>query len=146
MAMADHEAIIEFLASVPLFAGLNDRQKQHITRRFAQRTYQTGDVIIHQGHIGIGLFIIVTGEVDVSREDGEGHKTHLATMGRGDFFGEFSLIDEAPRIATVVAKTPIVECLILSRLDFLALLQEDTEMQIVIMRTLVGRLRNLLGR
>jgi CRP/FNR family cyclic AMP-dependent transcriptional regulator len=142
----DQAKIIEFLASVPLFAGLNDRQKQRIARRFSQRTYQTGETIIHQGHIGVGLFIIVSGEVEVIREDGDGNKNHVATIGRGEFFGEFSLIDEAPRIATVNATSSVVECLILSRLDFLAALQEDTEMPLVIMRELVGRLRNLLGR
>jgi CRP/FNR family transcriptional regulator, cyclic AMP receptor protein len=142
----DQANTIEFLGSVPLFSGLNNRQKQHLARRFVQRTYEVGDEIIRQGSIGVGLFIVASGEVDVIREDASGSKNHMATIGRGEFFGEFSLIDEAPRIATVVAKTPIVECLILSRLDFLAVLQEDSEMPLVIMRELVGRLRNLLGR
>ncbi len=144
--MHDQAAIREFLTSVPLFGGLNDRQIERISRRFAQRQYEAGDIIIHQGHIGVGLFIIIAGEVDVIREDADGNKNHMATITKGDFFGEFSLIDEAPRIATVIAKTPVVDCLILSRLDFLAAMQEDSEMPLVIMRELVSRLRNLLGR
>lgn len=143
--MQDQATITRFLTSVPLFRGLNDRQIQRLTRRFAQRSYEAGDTIIYQGHIGVGLFIVVTGQVDVIREDNEGVKHHMATLGPADYFGEFSLIDEAPRIATVIAKEP-TQCLILSRLDFLAVLQEDSEMPLIIMRELVGRLRNLLGR
>lgn len=60
------------------------------------RDHQQGDVIVHEGAKGRDLYIILDGEVTVSRDDRE-----VAVLRAGDFFRELALFDPAPRNATV---------------------------------------------
>jgi CRP/FNR family transcriptional regulator, cyclic AMP receptor protein len=143
--MQDQATIIRFLTSVPMFQSLNDRQLRNLARRFIERKYDKNDVIVTQGHIGVGLFVVMVGSAEAVKEQSDGTKTVVATFGPTDFFGELSLIDEAPRIASVIA-TSAADCLVLSRLDFLAVLEEDVEIPIMIMRELVSRLRKTMER
>lgn len=143
--MDDQEKRVQFLSSVPLFQSMNERQLRRIARRFIERKYDKNDHIVTQGHVGVGLFVIVDGHAEVVRENADGTKTTVTTFGPTDFLGELSLIDEAPRVASVVA-TSAADCLVLSRLDFLAVLEEDHEIAIAIMRELVNRLRKTMER
>jgi CRP-like cAMP-binding protein len=138
--MADQDKVIRFLQTVPMFQNLSDRQLKNIARRFAERSYNTGDEIVAQGAMGIGLFIIAEGAADAVREHHGSEKTVLNKLKTTDFFGELSLLDEAPRTASVIATAPTV-CLVLTQLDFMAVLREDTEMAITMMRELVRRFR-----
>ncbi len=64
-----------------------------------------GDVIVRQGAPADKFFIIVDGEVEVVRED-DGTARTLATLKRGQFFGEMAILRDAPRMATVRALVP----------------------------------------
>jgi CRP-like cAMP-binding protein len=64
-----------------------------------------GTVIVRQGAPADKFFIIVEGEVEVIREDG-GDERRLATLGRGQFFGEMAILRDTPRTATVRASAP----------------------------------------
>jgi uncharacterized protein YhbP (UPF0306 family) len=68
-------------------------------------TYDEGDVIVRQGAPADKFFIIIDGEVDVVREEG-GERHELATLRRGQFFGEMAILRDSPRMATVTAKAP----------------------------------------
>jgi CRP-like cAMP-binding protein len=69
-----------------------------------------------EGRIGYEFYIIIDGKATVTR----GGK-QVAVLGPGDAFGELSLLDRAPRNATVVATTDI-DALILGQREFSALL------------------------
>ena len=60
--------IAEFLAKVPLFKDLTDRQLNRIAKRIRERDYEAGDAIVEQGQPGIGLYIMVRGEAKVIRK------------------------------------------------------------------------------
>jgi len=64
-------------------------------------TWNTGEEIVAEGSLGDALYLVLTGSVRV--EIG-GHA--LADLGSGDFFGEMSLVEPAPRSATVIAAEP----------------------------------------
>src|SRR5439155_19474132 len=64
-----------------------------------------GDVIVRQGAPADKFFIIIDGEVEVVREDDGEHRT-LATLSRGQFFGEMAILRDTPRMATVRAVMP----------------------------------------
>jgi uncharacterized protein YhbP (UPF0306 family) len=66
---------------------------------------EPGDVIVRQGAPADKFFIIVDGEVEVVREDG-GEQRKLATLKRGQFFGEMAILRDTPRMATVRAISP----------------------------------------
>jgi uncharacterized protein YhbP (UPF0306 family) len=67
--------------------------------------YEKGDVIVRQGAPADKFFIIVDGEVEVIRED-NGNERTLATLKRGQFFGEMAILRDTPRMATVRATGP----------------------------------------
>ena len=64
-----------------------------------------GDVVVRQGAPADKFFIIIDGEVEVVRDD-DGQERTLATLGRGQFFGEMAILRDTPRMATVRALTP----------------------------------------
>ena len=134
----------QFLAKVPLFSGLNNRQKKQLSRRFITRSFKAGESIVTQGKGGAGLFTIVTGRAEAVVESLDGDKTVVNVFGPMDFFGEIALLDDGPRTASVIA-TEDTDCLVLSREDFIAILKNDADMGVVIAEELAKRFRRLLG-
>ncbi len=93
-------------------------------------------VIVRQGEIGTGFFIVASGSVRVVR-DGE----TLADLGPGEFFGELSVLDGKPRNAQVVSREPTT-CLALASWDFESVVREHPAVALAILRELAGRLRD----
>lgn len=92
----------ELLASIPLFESLTPEDLDSLTRRLEEIDYATDDVIFKQGDEGSSLFLIEEGAVEISYGEGKG-KVFLATLYNGQYFGELSLFDGAPRSATATA-------------------------------------------
>ncbi len=69
-----------------------------------ERTYDIGDLIFEEGDEGSDMFIVQEGTVSVSRKVG-GAEVVLATLERGDFFGEMALLESLPRTASCRAAT-----------------------------------------
>jgi len=65
--------------------------------------FQAGDVVIRQGDEPDRFYIIANGEVDVMRHTAEGTDVHLATLRRGEIFGEIGILEETRRTADVRA-------------------------------------------
>jgi Cyclic nucleotide-binding domain len=78
------------------------------------------EIVFRQGDQGDFVYTIVSGEVEVIREDPERGETVLARLGPGEYFGEMALVSDAPRTATVRTVTP-VEAVVMARTDFTTL-------------------------
>ena len=128
---------IEMLGSMPLFQGVDPEDLGGIADRTVEVDYAGGGVIVREGEIGTGFFVIVAGTVRVVR-DGE----TVITLGRGDFFGELSVLDRRPRIAQVVAAEPTT-CLALASWDLEAVIAEQPRVALAMLRVLAERLRDL---
>ena len=139
--MAKTEEMTPFLANVPLFQELNNRQLKKIASRFTPRTYQPGDAIVTQGKSGFGMFTIISGHAEAVLELADGSKTVVNEFGPADFFGEVTMLDGGPRTASVVAAEE-TECLILDRIEVIALMHNDAEMATKIAVALAKRLRH----
>ena len=100
------------LEHVPMFSSLSDRPLRGLARDAKERSYEPGAVVVKQGEIGVGFYLLLNGKVDVRRKNRK-----LATLGPGAFFGEMALFDEQPRSADVVATEP-TRCLVLSKWEF----------------------------
>ena len=106
--MATREEIADTLAGFAMFADLSTAQLQQVSHTFDETMYPEGERILRQGLTGSGFFVILEGEAAIV-VDGQ----QRATLGRGEFFGEVSiLLGESP-VADVVALRPM-RCLVLS--------------------------------
>lgn len=128
---------IDMLGSMPLFQGVDAEDLGGIADRTVEVDYAAGGVIVREGEIGTGFFVIVSGSVRVVR-DGE----TVITLGRGEFFGELSVLDRRPRIAQVVAAEPTT-CLALASWDLEAVIAEQPRVALAMLRVLAERLRDL---
>jgi CRP-like cAMP-binding protein len=96
------DRVIDALAGLTLFADLERPQLQAVAHTMTEESFPAGQRILRQGFSGAGFFIILEGEVSV-RVDGR----DIATLGKGDFFGEISLLLGEPPIADIVADGPV---------------------------------------
>ena len=97
------DRIDDILNKIPIFQGVHNRELRTIKRILHQREYKSKETIFNQGDVGLGMYIIVEGCVEIVCEP-ERHT--LAELNEGDFFGELALLDDSPRSATAVAQTP----------------------------------------
>ena len=105
-----------FLKALPIFAELELAEMKDLYRLSLQRSVPAGAVLVEAGTEGPGLFVIVSGQVDVLAVSEKGSRP-LNSLGPGAWVGEISLLQKAPTSARVVARTP-VEVLTISREQF----------------------------
>jgi CRP-like cAMP-binding protein len=94
------------MATSPLFKPFNRMQQRDLLRRFTSHDVSPGTVVINEGEEGRGLFVVLAGELDVSRRTSDGATVPLGGLRTGDVFGEMSLLRNARTNATVVAQRP----------------------------------------
>ncbi|HEY2729405.1 MAG TPA: cyclic nucleotide-binding domain-containing protein [Polyangia bacterium] len=94
------------LATSPLFRPFNHQQQLDLIRRFDGHEIAAGTVVIREGDAGQGLFVVLSGEVEVSKRQAGGGELALARLRAGDVFGEMSLLTNQPTSATVTAALP----------------------------------------
>jgi nitroimidazol reductase NimA-like FMN-containing flavoprotein (pyridoxamine 5'-phosphate oxidase superfamily) len=89
-----------------VFRDLPRQEVEAVAGKLETVQVEPGAVIVRQGAPADKFFIIVDGEVDVVREPapGKGTEVKLATLGRGQFFGEVAILNDGPRTATVRAR------------------------------------------
>ncbi len=90
------------LSTSPLFRPLDRKQRFDLVRHFTAHDIAAGTHVIREGEEGRGLFVVLSGEMDVWKRDGD-EKVLLATLGPGDIFGEIALITDDATTATVTA-------------------------------------------
>lgn len=127
-----HEA---FLSRVPVFANCTADEIAAIAAVAQESFFQPGQLIVTQGTPGQAFYLILEGRVEILRDG-----TSLGAFGPGDFFGEMSLLDQAPRSATIRAIDQ-TSCLMLSSWDFKALLEREPSIAIKLLEVLSRRLR-----
>jgi cyclic nucleotide-binding protein/FHA domain-containing protein len=100
--------------------------------------YPAGAFVFKEGDAGADMFIIETGQVDISHQAG-GDEV-IASLGPGDFFGEAAIFEDGPRYATAVAKSA-TRVLRIERVAFADVLRQNVEIAVRIMRKMMSRQR-----
>ncbi len=113
-------------------------------RRFGKvRTYGAGEALAKVGQVGLGLTIILAGNVDITQRDQSGRRTAIVTHGPGHFMGELAQLAGRPALVDAHAREPI-EALIIPPDQLRALLIAEAELGERIMRALILRRVGLL--
>lgn len=134
--------IEESLAGVPFFADLSHRDLKRLASLCVRKQFQTGDVMLEEGTVGLGLYLISEGEVEVFKTE-DGRRRRVAMLGPGDVLGEMALIDEKPRSASAVATTPTA-ALLLSRDGFRTVVRKRPAVAWALVPELAARLRDAM--
>lgn len=108
MTETNQQELVELLKKNPLFKGLSSEQLEAFMPMTSTSSYSSGEYIMKEGEVSEGLFIIKEGVVEIIKKSSDTSKTQIYTRKSGDSIGEMSLIDNAPRSASVQAILPTV--------------------------------------
>lgn len=93
----------DILRRAPLLAAVDEESARAIIARMRAVDLNRGDRLFHEGEAGDALYVIETGKIKLARRAADGRENLLAILGPGEMFGELSLFDPGPRVATAVA-------------------------------------------
>jgi CRP-like cAMP-binding protein len=97
--------LYEILSKVPIFQDLSRREFERMRGILHRRSFSTDEAIVREGDVGVGMYVILSGEVAILQEGTDGKMIELVTFGEGDFFGDQVLLDESARTASAVARS-----------------------------------------
>jgi len=125
------------LRALPLFSSLGDDALLRVADKVVELDVPAGQVLVHAGDPGSGLFVILSGTAVV-----EARGETMIEVGPGEFVGELAvLVPEATRSARVRAKTD-VRCLAIFAGDFEQLLEDEPRIAVAMLPVLAERLWN----
>jgi signal transduction histidine kinase len=129
------ESTLEVLKRVEIFTHVPDSVMEEIARQTQISSFRPEENIIAKGAKGNSMYIIFSGQVKV-----HDNEFVVATMQEGNFFGEFSLLDDEPRSLSVSALVPTVTGTITQK-DFFFLQSKYPEVTREIIKAMLKRLR-----
>jgi len=131
---------VAWLEKVPLLRGCSAETIARLAEVTGELEFVDGQVIVQQGQVGNGLYIVGSGAVRIVAGGNE-----LAQLRTGEFFGELTVIDQQPRNATAYA-VGRTTCLALASWDLVALVERDPGLALNLLRELASRLRQADAR
>jgi len=143
MGMSLSERIFH-LKKISIFEGLYVGELAAIGSISQEIVYSAGDVVIKEGESGETMYLIIEGNVTVSKK-GKGEKgdsIELDRISTGDYFGEMALFEKAPRSATIRTISPS-RFLVLHKREFTEMVLEYPLIALHICKALSGRIRKL---
>ena len=122
------------------FPGIKPDEIEELIANSKVRSYAPGAVLCLENAVEDTFYMILEGEVEVTKVINNTDRRLLKTLGAGDFFGEMALIHNAPRAATVTAKTNITT-LELDKASFDRVLKNSSSISMVMVSEISNRLR-----
>jgi CRP-like cAMP-binding protein len=104
------------------------------------RAFGNGDVIFEEGSVGKHMYVVVSGSVRIVKKTG-GEVAVVATLGKGELFGEMALVDSLPRSASAVAAGDDTSVVEIDHAQFAYLVGQQPAFALVILKALSLRLR-----
>lgn len=126
--------IINILREVPIFSTLSKREIKKVSLIVYERVYKEGEFLFKEGNPGAGMYIIQDGVINIESSS-QSDNLVLATLGRGDFLGELSLLDETSRSATArcIKQTRVI---VFFRQDLFDLIEREPILGVKILKEL----------
>jgi CRP/FNR family transcriptional regulator, cyclic AMP receptor protein len=131
---------IELLRKVWLFERCTNKELDALASLATPVDLPAGKTLTTQGEAGQEFFVIVSGKVEATRDN-----VPIGTLGPGTFFGEMSLLEHLPRVATVTTTEP-TSVLVLNAREFDELVASMPSVDRKMLIVLAGRLREIEER
>ncbi len=136
------EARSRQLSRLPLFSNLPEEALSELSGLIKELNYKRNTIVISQGDDTRSLYIVLQGRLKVLASDADGNQTIFSFLGMGDFFGELSLLDDAPRSASVITVEDS-KLLHLSHQHFSEFINHHSEICPLIFKALTSRIREM---
>lgn len=133
------------LRTSPLFSLLTDDERRCIEPAMQVRTCPPRTPILQSGDLADGIYLLLSGTVCVSLDDGQGHTLLLEQLSSGELFGETCLLQNAPSLTTFEAQQRC-ELIFVPRKALLDCLETNAPAAIFLARTLGERLEKAQRR
>ncbi|MCD2258319.1 sigma 54-interacting transcriptional regulator [Psychroserpens luteolus] len=134
--MPNHN-LVEFLSKVSFFSEVSKQSLENLIVNSSEESFRKNDTIIAKDTIGDSMYVIINGEVKVHDKEHQ-----YDTLTEGECFGEYALIDNKKRSASVTAveRTKVLK---IEREDFLNLMSADSGLAQGILAVMIKRHREL---
>jgi signal transduction histidine kinase/ActR/RegA family two-component response regulator len=134
-AQVPHADVLNILKEVEIFRRVPPSVMDELAHEISLTLFEPGEKIINQGDIGNSMYVLLSGHVKVHDKE-----FTVAEIEKGNFFGEFSLLDDEPRSLSITAMAPTVTGSI-QRLQFYHLLDKYPDVTRDIIKVILKRLR-----
>ena len=138
-------AVIDLLRNVAIFRDLDEGELARVSEVCRDQQFLSGEFIFREGEAGNRLYLIVEGEVRISRTIPGSGEEALAILKPGAMFGEMAVFDRSERSTDAISHGG-TKCLTISRSDFELLLDFNRDIAYkvlwAVVRMLSGRLRS----
>jgi CRP-like cAMP-binding protein len=139
---------LSVLQQADIFVDLTPAQLEMIASICQERSFRVGDMIFEENSASDELYVIATGEVEIlvdpslvsDRPDSPTHPTTIATLRRGQSFGEIALVDQGIRSASARSAGHETRLLVIPRNDLMRLCESDPDLGFRLMRNLAADL------
>jgi len=135
---------VEFLKSIPYFAGLSPAELDSIKQLIFERKAERGEIILHEGDPAEALFFVFSGAVKVFKTSAEGKEQILNIVRPGESFNDVPVFDDSPNPASAQAMGHVV-LYQLKKSELRALLQNHPQIAINTIKVLAGQVRSLVS-
>src|SRR5574339_57734 len=122
------------------FPGIKPDEIEELIINSQVHSYAPGAVLCREDEVEDRFYMILDGEVEVTKNINNNESRLLKTLSAGDFFGEMALIHNAPRAATVAAKTPLTT-LELDKAAFDRVVRKSSSIAMAMVSVISNRLR-----
>ncbi|GAA1102574.1 Crp/Fnr family transcriptional regulator [Nocardiopsis metallicus] len=123
------------------WSGLTGEERSALRAAGRVRRWDRREIVFHEGSAPDFVLVVLTGRVKVSSHTEDGTEALLAVRGPGALLGELGVVDERPRSATVQTLEDMTG-LVLGMEQFTGYLEEYPRTALILLRTVVGRLRD----
>jgi len=124
-------AKIKPLKENEIFRAFSDKELATLAGHVEEKTYPAGTPLFYENMKGEAMYLIVSGQVKLSKMLAEGEERTLAVMGPNDYFGENALLEEGQRTVTAIVASDS-SILVIKRAGFNKLLESEPKLALKI--------------
>ena len=124
-----------------LFDSLSERELQLLKENAVIREFPARQAIFEEGDEGDGIYVVLSGLVQISAVINDGDRRVLSTVGPGDFFGEMAVLDQEPRSGTATCTEPCTLAFI-RREELIRMIERSPRLAISLVREFSLRMRD----